>query len=271
MLNESVRFARLRDSARLLFFELYLKAAAVDNYGEFSLTVGDIAYMFHRDETITSEDINSLVGIGQLEQRPDFTVVVPGFRAIQEAAESAIERRKEIERESHARARERRKANTQPLVNHDSTITQPLVTSESSITQSLPKDESPALKETKPNEKKVIDSKVAVKTFLEGKAELPSAVRVELMSYKAEIAKVVGQEGWQFSPKIEALAALYLASPYLPALKEKISAWLPTAKEWKQRKFVSADELLSLDVVKPKATKTEKVVVRDGVEYVVFT
>ena len=139
------------------------------------------------------------------------------------------------------------------------------------MTQPLPKDESPTLKETKPNEKKVIDSKVAVKTFLEGKAELPSAVRVELMSYKAEIAKVVGAEGWQFSPKIEALAALYLASPYLPALKQKILAWLPTAKEWKQRKIVSADELLALDVVKPKATKTEKVVVRDGVEYVVFT
>jgi hypothetical protein len=259
MLNESVRFARLRDSARLLFFELYLKAAAVDNYGEFSLTIGDIAYMFHRDETITSEDINSLVGIGQLEQRPDFTVVLPGFRAIQEAAESAIERRKEIDREAHVRWREKQKAKKTG------------VTSESPITNPLPAAESPALKETKPNEKKVIDSKVAVKTFLEGKAELPSAVRVELMSYKAEIAKVVGAEGWQFSPKIEALAALYLASPYLPALKEKISAWLPTAKEWKQRKFVSADELLALDVVKPKATKTEKVVVRDGVEYVVFT
>lgn len=260
MLSESVRFARLRDSARLLFFELYLKAAAIDNYGEFSLTVGDIAYMFHRDETITSEDINSLVGIGQLEQRPDGTVVLPGFRAIQEAAESAIERRKEIDRESQARFRERQKAKNQPLVNHDSTMTQP-----------LPAAESPALKETKPNEKKLIDSNVAVKTFLEGKAELPSAVRVELMSYKAEIAKVVGAEGWKFSPKIEALAALYLASPYLPALKEKISAWLPTAKEWKQRKFVSADELLALDVVKLKATKTDKIVVRDGVEYVVFT
>ena len=259
-INENVRFARLRDSARLLFFELYLKAASIDNYGEFSLTIGDIAYMFHRDETVTSEDINSLVGIGQLEQRPDGTVVLPGFRDIQEAAQAAIERRKEIDRESQARWREKQKAKTKPLVTNESPITNP-----------LPAAESPALKETKPNEKKVIDSKVAIKTFLEGKAELPSAVRVELMSYKAEIAKVVGAEGWQFSPKIEALAALYLASPYLPALKQKILAWLPVAKEWKQRKFVSADELLSLDVVKPKATKTEKVVVRDGVEYVVFT
>ena len=259
MLSESVRFARLRDSARLLFFELYLKAAAIDNYGEFSLTVGDIAYMFHRDETIASEDIASLVGIGQLEQRPDGTVVLPGFRAIQEAAESAIERRKEIDRESQARFRERQKAKKASVM------------SDSPVTNPLPAAESPTLNQTKLNEKKVIDSKVAVKTFLEGKAELPSAVRVELMSYKAEIAKVVGAEGWQFSPKIEALAALYLASPYLPALKEKISAWLPTAKEWKQRKFVSADELLALDVVKLKATKTDKIVVRDGVEYVVFT
>ena len=267
MLNESVRFARLRDSARLLFFELYLKAASIDNYGEFSLTVGDIAYMFHRDETITSEDINSLVGIGQLEQRPDGTVVLPGFRAIQEAAESAIERRKEIDRESQARFRERQKAKTKPLVTNDSTITQP-----------LPAAESPTLNQTKVNETKVIPTPPQKRDYIDDVVPRSENPKFKLEDIRAvadgglkpttPIVKAMGDYSKQvvtyllekhklrFNPTIQEVCALYLVEPDISRLKTACDSNVKTLSWMDNRTHVSTKQLLQ-EVVIVNATMKE--------------
>lgn len=266
MINESVRFARLRDSARLLYFELYLKAAAIDNYGEFSLTVGDIAYMFHRDETPTSEDINSLVAIGQLEQRPDGTVVVPSLRAIQTAAEESMARHKEINQRAQKTWRDKQKAMAD----------KPLVSNATPITNALPKDESSVLKETKqkpiiqtpPPKRDYIDDVVEraanTKFKLEDLREIaeggmkPNGVTIKAMGdfSKQIVTYLLEKHKLRFNPTIQEVCALYLAEPDIARLKVVCDSNVKTLNWMDNRTHVSTKQLLQ-EVVIVNATMKE--------------
>ncbi len=85
-LRTDPRFGRQRFSAKAAYIEMYMYAASTENWGMFSATIEDIAWILGRGNEIDlmQKDIDALVGAGLLIAHPDGSIEISGFREIQQ-------------------------------------------------------------------------------------------------------------------------------------------------------------------------------------------
>jgi len=84
-LRTDPRFGRQRFSAKAAYIEMYMYAASTENWGMFSVTIEDIAWILGRGNEIElmQKDIDALVGTGLLIAHPDGSIEIAGFKETQ--------------------------------------------------------------------------------------------------------------------------------------------------------------------------------------------
>lgn len=85
-LRTDPRFGRQRFSAKAAYIEMYMYAASTENWGMFSATIEDIAWILGRSNEIDlmQKDIDALVGTGLLIAHQDGSIEIAGFRETQQ-------------------------------------------------------------------------------------------------------------------------------------------------------------------------------------------
>ncbi len=85
-LRTDPRFGRQRFSAKAAYIEMYMYAASTENWGMFSATIEDIAWILNRGNEIDlmQKDIDALVGTGLLIAHQDGSIEIAGFRETQQ-------------------------------------------------------------------------------------------------------------------------------------------------------------------------------------------
>lgn len=85
-LRTDPRFGRQRFSAKAAYIEMYMYAASTENWGMFSSTIEDIAWILGRGNEVElmQKDIDALVGTGLLIAHPDGSIEIAGFKETQQ-------------------------------------------------------------------------------------------------------------------------------------------------------------------------------------------
>lgn len=120
-LRTDPRFGRQRFSAKAAYIEMYMYAASTENWGMFSATIEDIAWILGRGNEIElmQKDIDSLVGTGLLIAHPDGSIEIAGFRETQQRIVDNRDYYKRLQAARRAKSEQQTEQEPEPITQGD--------------------------------------------------------------------------------------------------------------------------------------------------------